>query len=41
MLEIKNLQANINGKEIMKGINLTVKTGIEYIEQCIGRSSSL
>ena len=25
MLEIKNLHANINGKEILKGINLTVK----------------
>ena len=27
MLEIKDLHANINGKEILKGINLTVKTG--------------
>ncbi|MBP5742804.1 MAG: Fe-S cluster assembly ATPase SufC [Paludibacteraceae bacterium] len=27
MLEIKNLHANINGKEILKGINLTVKDG--------------
>ena len=27
MLEIKNLHANINGKEIVKGINLTVKAG--------------
>ena len=27
MLEIKNLHANINGKEILKGINLTVKPG--------------
>lgn len=27
MLEIKNLHANINGKEILKGINLTVKAG--------------
>ncbi len=27
MLEIKNLHASINGKEILKGINLTVKTG--------------
>lgn len=27
MLEIKNLHANINGKEILRGINLTVKDG--------------
>ena len=27
MLEIKNLHASINGKEILKGINLTVKSG--------------
>ncbi|MBR6804120.1 MAG: Fe-S cluster assembly ATPase SufC [Paludibacteraceae bacterium] len=27
MLEIKNLHANINGKEILKGINLTVNDG--------------
>ena len=27
MLQIKNLHANINGKEILKGINLTVKPG--------------
>ena len=27
MLEIKNLHASINGKEILKGVNLTVKTG--------------
>lgn len=27
MLEIKNLHANIDGKEILKGINLTVKAG--------------
>ena len=27
MLEIKNLPANINGKEILKGINLTVNDG--------------
>ncbi len=27
MLEIKNLHAGINGKEILKGINLTVKDG--------------
>jgi Fe-S cluster assembly ATP-binding protein len=27
MLQIKNLHANINGKEILKGINLEVKPG--------------
>ena len=27
MLEIKNLHANINGKEILKGINLVVNPG--------------
>ncbi len=27
MLTIKNLHANINGKEILKGINLEVKAG--------------
>ena len=27
MLEIKNLHANINGKEILKGLNLTVRSG--------------
>ena len=27
MLEIKNLHANINGKEILKGMNLSVKAG--------------
>ncbi|HEX5133355.1 MAG TPA: Fe-S cluster assembly ATPase SufC [Candidatus Krumholzibacteria bacterium] len=27
MLEIKNLHANIEGKEILKGVNLTVKAG--------------
>ena len=27
MLEIKDLHASINGKEILKGINLTVKPG--------------
>ena len=26
MLEIKDLHATINGKEILKGINLTVKS---------------
>ena len=28
MLDIKDLHASINGKEILKGINLTVKTRI-------------
>ena len=27
MLEIKNLHANINGKEILKGVNLTINDG--------------
>ena len=27
MLEIKDLHASINGKEIMKGINLNIKKG--------------
>ena len=27
MLEIKDLHASINGKEILKGINLSVKAG--------------
>ncbi len=27
MIEIKNLHANVNGKEILRGINLTVKAG--------------
>ena len=27
LLEIKNLHATIDGKEILKGINLTVKAG--------------
>lgn len=27
MIEIKNLHASVNGKEILKGINLTVKAG--------------
>ncbi|MDR2774234.1 MAG: ATP-binding cassette domain-containing protein, partial [Tannerella sp.] len=27
MLEIKNLHAEIEGKEILRGVNLTVKTG--------------
>ena len=27
MLEIKNLHAEIDGKEILKGINLSVKAG--------------
>ena len=28
MLEIKDLHASINGKEILKGINLTVNPGV-------------
>jgi Fe-S cluster assembly ATP-binding protein len=27
MLEIKNLHANVNGKEILKGLSLTVRPG--------------
>ncbi|MBR6604932.1 MAG: ATP-binding cassette domain-containing protein, partial [Prevotella sp.] len=27
MLEVKNLHANIGEKEILKGINLTIKAG--------------
>ena len=27
MLEIKDLHASINGKEILKGINLTIRDG--------------
>ncbi len=27
MLQIKNLHANVNGKEILKGLNLTVNAG--------------
>ena len=27
MLEIKNLQASVNNKQILKGLNLTIKTG--------------
>ena len=27
MLSIKNLHANVDGKEILKGINLEIKTG--------------
>lgn len=27
LIEIKDLHASINGKEILKGINLTVKAG--------------
>ena len=29
MLEIKDLHASINGKEILKGINLTIRDGTE------------
>ena len=34
MLEIKDLHASVNGKEILKGINLSVKAG----EVQIGRA---
>ena len=27
MLEIKNLQASVNNKQILKGLNLTIKPG--------------
>ena len=46
MLEIKDLHASVNGKEILKGINLSVKAGEvhgterfrkEYSFGCIGR----
>ena len=49
MLEIKDLHASVNGKEILKGINLSVKagevhaimgpngSGKEYSFGCIGR----
>ena len=30
MLEIKNLHANVNGKEILKGINLSVNACLLY-----------
>ena len=30
MLEIKNLHATIDGKEILKGINLNIKKGKVY-----------
>ena len=45
MLEIKDLHASINGKEILKGINLTVKPGEvhairkEYAFFCFGGKS--
>ena len=35
MLEIKDLHANINGKEILKGINLTVKSGEVHAFFCM------
>lgn len=31
MLEVKNLHATINGKEILKGINLVIKTGEVHV----------
>ncbi len=53
MLEIKDLHASINGKEILKGINLTIRDGEvhalmgqngsrkEYTEQCAGGTSCI
>ena len=31
MLEIKDLHASVNGKEILKGINLSVKAGEVHV----------
>ena len=53
MLEIKDLHASINGKEILKGIDLTIRDGEvhalmgtewsrkKYAEQCTGGASSI
>ena len=53
MLEIKDLHASINGKEILKGIDLTIRdgevhalmgqngAGKKYAEQCTGGASSI
>ena len=38
MLEINNLKASIDGKEILKGINLNVKSG--EIHAIMGRNGS-
>ena len=38
MLEIKDLHASVNGKEILKGINLSVKAGEVHAIK-IGRAS--
>ena len=38
MLEIKNLHAGVNGKEILKGINLSVKPG--ELHAIMGRNGS-
>ena len=35
MLEIKDLHASINGKEILKGINLNIKKGEVQCSQTI------
>ena len=41
MLEIKNLHANVNGKEILKGINLSVKAGEVHGIRSNGRGGDL
>ena len=33
MLEIKDLHASINGKEILKGINLTIRDGEVHVSR--------
>ena len=38
MLEIKDLHASVNGKEILKGINLSVKAGEVHAIMEIGRA---
>ena len=39
MLEIKDLHASINGKEILKGINLTIRDGeVHALTGQIGRA---
>ena len=40
MLEIKDLHASVNGKEILKGINLSIKKGeVHAIISNVGRDS--